>query len=1170
MKKSIWMLLVAAWALGVCAGPVSREMAIAAANAWAAKNAAFEAGTVATGEVLTVGDPANASVVLWHQVSMKDGGMLVVAPVTEIEPVVVALDNDPGELPAGHPLRGILMGDMRRRLQFLGLYPAASGGATLSSVAPAAPVVTDEAKAWGESGNAKWARLMGASLQEAAGVGVTDITVDIRTVEGFEKGGVLTHWNQGSYNGAYLFNLYTPKHAVCGCVATACAALAQFYGTTNAALVTKTCSYNKVEGEYTTRPGPIDWGILPENWGGTNTPVKATDKLSTEQQDLLGAVAYNAGVGVSMQWTDSESGAFTSDIVTALKEVFGFRNARYVGISPADQPDEAQLAKLMYNQVRAGVPVGFSIEGHAVVAVGFGLDADNIERVRVFMGWGGAGDGWYALPKIDTKATMNGGTYLSEVVNGIVTMISYDDDDIVPVVGHVSMPGAKLQLPALDREIESNDHGYFGTRVPCDLAAGDCRVTCMGKEATFEIGADAACSSEAEALTEALPDDFEFSLLNCTVAYSLKRAKEIALREGKAILRVGGKSSEAKTAAIIDYIYELDKENTDGFVDKFVYLFSSSSSKEGDGSDVSYGVFLPESVEPEDRWNQPQAARLAWGYAVTTVKATNDTHNVDHDVTEGEFATTNTYVYTYAPNAPEPTMVTTNAVDDVEAIRAGLLESIQAVLDMGARRYVEATSGIKVTIGAATEEAEAAINASADAANACGLHEACYAPGAVTFVCNAVVTNEAAGYVYGCAGWAVSNMVTGATQKGTGTEATFDVAAGDEVMLTWDVSKVIAVKATVVYPDEVQTIDSEAITPGSGWYPYGVPVLFEAKGKVGVWGFSKFIDANLSEAAIKLSPVSVLVPMDWPVTVEGVYRKGAQPSEPEAVTNTCAVTVYNYVFNLEAETADPAEGPVPATMVYSSEGVVEILDGATVDVPATTVGYAPAAKSYTTADGVQMELLGVMVNDEIDVTGVLPIRGELAEQEAYTVLWVWSPVDAAGEAPPTEFQIEWDDALTVLNAQSFSTNLLTKAQLEEFGIQIEDVTVSAPKGFKANLALDAAGNLVATLMLDEEVLRPVAADGVSSPLTIIANGDSSVTVKADVANGVRGFWYSLFAADELGGDWAAVKTGYEAGLPVVQAQADDTSVSVSIDVDPAVSATKRFFKLVVTDVEPGR
>ena len=69
-----------------------------------------------------------------------------------------------------------------------------------------------------------------------------------------------------------------------------------------------------------------------------------------------------------------------------------------------------------------------------------------------------------------------------------------------------------------------------------------------------------------------------------------------------------------------------------------------------------------------------------------------------------------------------------------------------------------------------------------------------------------------------------------------------------------------------------------------------------------------------------------------------------------------------------------------------------------------------------------------------------------------------------------------------------------------------------------------------------------------------------------MANGVRGFWYSLYATDELGGSWSLVASGYKDGTPSVQATEDDRTVSLSIVVEP--TDAKKFYKLVVTDVNP--
>ena len=165
MKKSLILALVAVvFACTARAMDVTTNMAMTAANAWAARNVAFGAGGSAQ-SVRTVCDTNAAHTVLWHQVTMSGGGCLIVAPVTEIEPVLAALEEDPGEIPAAHPLRALLTADLRSRLRFLKLYAedasSSGGGATLLSASPAAEdentaIVRGE---WSAQQKSKWRKL---------------------------------------------------------------------------------------------------------------------------------------------------------------------------------------------------------------------------------------------------------------------------------------------------------------------------------------------------------------------------------------------------------------------------------------------------------------------------------------------------------------------------------------------------------------------------------------------------------------------------------------------------------------------------------------------------------------------------------------------------------------------------------------------------------------------------------------------------------------------------------------------------------------------------------------------------------------------------------------------------------------------------------------------------
>lgn len=1086
MKKSLILALVAlvfacpARAVDFTFTPVTTDMAMAAANAWAARNAAFGAGGVAT-NVVSVSDTNAAQTVLWHQVSMSGGGCLIVAPVTEIEPVVAALEDNP-ELPAAHPLRGILAGDIRKRLRFLG-SASPSGGASLLSAAP----TSDEARAWAATERAKWQKLVsdgtvvggGASLMSVKDA-VEEIKIQINVVDGFEKNGRFTHWNQSNGGGGYCYNYYTPNHAVCGCVATAAAAMMQFFGVTNcpSGVANPACRYHDRPYSETfgkdaaTIGGTYDWNLF------TNCTKRADyNELSLDQREMLGRVAYDAGVGVGMMWDmldGSGSGAFTSEVAPAYTDYFGFKNARYVSFT--DNPTEEQMRKLIYAQCWAGVPVGMSIKGHAVVACGYGIDADGVERVRVFLGWGGSGDAWYALPYIDTKATEGGSSYLSEVVNGVVTMIGYDTDDIVPIVGQVNMGGVSITMPGVTdtngatRVIAADENGYFATRVPASLAGGT--LTCMGKVATYTIGEAAAESTDGDDLTEALPDwIMPWPLLNATVCFNLADAIDTALAENKAVLRVSGTGGEANTQAVLDYIYALDADNTGDFTNRFVYIYSDAGSAAGDGS-PSFGVYLPQEMDPNDRWLSSNGM-LTYEWRVS-------------------------------------------ASDDL----AGLQTTVQNVLDVGWDHYQRRSGNTVLNIVAPSfESGQAAFTiAYAGATNtveetpAAGTYVNAFKDEQSVTVSSAFeLTNEMAGVVLSCSGWTLTNETTGVARKGTGASATFTMKTNETVSLLWSVStNAVYVKVTVM---DKEGFGNNKVTPGSGWYRYGRRATFTAvpdtahkyylDGWTGGDGWNGMLVEGVSAAGLQLVTEALA-----PVSVQAnFYRDGSGTHYTPSETNT--VTVYSRVK------VRYVEEDLVVSMPFSS------LAGVT--GPNTTVVAVPG-RSVSVADGASVEVPAIEAGFTVPSTVKDSTGG------------VWRCVG-------------WETS-TGLQGTTAAAGFTVTANTYLYWYWLPDVAEEDPGGDEPS----------------DEDLVPVPPEG-EQLLTIYSNADGSLTVEAKVANGYKGYYYSLYAANELSGPWATVEkaqSGYK-GTGLVQASADG-EVDLAITFDPA--EVKKFYKVVVDKENP--
>lgn len=1050
MKKSLILALVAVvFACVTHALEVTPEVAMTAANAWAARNAAFGADGVAT-SVVSVCDTNAAQTVLWHQVSMSGGGCLIVAPVTEIEPVLAALEDDPGELPAAHPLRALLTADMRSRLRFLKLYteeaPSSGGGAQLLSATPAAEDENAEAvrEEWAAEQKAKWRKLGvrtgGMQLMEAESVGVKDpIDVEIRVVDGFEKGGNLTHWNQSKAGGGKCFNYYTPNNAVCGCVATACSAVLQFFKTAAGPEgYEHACKYNGVSTNCTTIGGVYDWSILPQNWGGE---AEEASSLTDEQRELLGRVAYDAGVCLGMMWTDDESGAYTADIAAVLHKNFGFKHAALVR-----NPKSTQFHKLIYMQCWAGAPVAMGIEGHAVVACGYGKDSEGVSRARVFMGWGGSGDAWYALPQIDTQSVLGGSTYLSEVINSVITMIGYEDDKVVPVCGQI-IPAINASVKCGEEDLEANENGYFGLRISAGTPEGEIipiSVTAGGAEKSGSVvmGKPASASDttsyayNAAAICSWVPDDILVTMINSETASTFAEAKEKALasldtEKPKVILAFSGTWGEEATDAAWNYLYELDAANEDDFTNKYVVLctpYSLSDASASDGN-PSFAVFEPRALTlaPNKLWSFYNGRLSYWSIAGAV--CTNDAELVESSRTN------------IVQNGSVPMYVTS------EDVVNGLI----SVLEEGRAAFLQGVSGITLNVvsfgvaGTSTNELCAVVPAIGSYTNTISAGEV------FTATAPAAVTNANIEFV--CKGWELSSSNSDEVVPGTGTTAEFTPVPDAAYTLTWLWEpKNVKINVAVVENSKWGTVK-----PDAGWFPYGESVTFKAT-----------------------------------------------PAEPASIA--------------------------PRYRVFKSWVFSDLQDG----------------------DDFEEDF------DELTFTVVRPLTVTAQFDRSN------EPQEQPEPSPANVFDIVWNDDLNNLSA-GYATNLLSAAELSENDWTVDDLTVTAPPGWIATVSTDADGNAVATLTRDDAALE--AAMGTCS-LTVVPNADETLTVKATVASGLRGFWYVLYGSDDLA-TWEPVADGtYESGTPAAQAQGtakkpvDKVELSITVTPGDSAAGPKRFYKVV--------
>jgi len=850
-------MLAAILALNAQAAEVSSVQVKRAVSAWAAANGSAFANPGSVTGATPVKD-SDGTVLYWI-VKMSNGGVVIASPDTDLDLVIAVLEKSDGTFPAGHPLPSILKKDMKNRLSIIrgsstssatsgnsGVRMASALSATTQSTAAELP---EDVKASVTKANAQWAKydnpnagvnLLGASLEGG------DASPYVRRiVDGFETGGRFTHWNQSEspIDGNPLYNLYTPNNAVCGCVATAGSAIMQFFGCTNDIGVVKGegCSYNGSSFECSTREGVLDWSSLPTNDVGDVNNFIATNDVA---RDLIGRVAYNMGVLVGMGWTDDESGAVTLKLADAFMR-YGFKSAAAVSYEDG-LAGAAPYYKMIYAQNWAGSPVAMSIRGdiggHAVVACGYARDGDGDEFCRVFMGWGGSGDSWYKFPNVGSFNTINGAVsmlgYRQEVeVEGFGSTVGIDSDAVVPVCGTANVKNTTLVIPdgtykvevdaesmeakvvPADLVVPVDGKGSFATRIPLSMKSPRLVHPDTGSSMAIEPFDSKVLSSSNKSRVDyekAMPSELLFLVMNMKVASTVASAREIASREGKALLMASGSGSE-RDQMLIDYISYLD--STSDMSNRFVFVHVNSAdatSTEKDG-DPSIGVFDPDDGAAELRWWE-ENGRLAYD------------NFIDYNAENGE-----TLNYTF------------NAANAL-----ALTNSVYSVLSEGYDSHQRIHSGISVSVVSWDSDSlgeEFIGSVSPDY----GIHEKCWTNGEqVVFSAPDVYTNLTSGVVYSCIGWEMYDDGAIVT-NGLGSSAEIVLEKDTEAIFVWLWEPThYRVKASFIgLPEYGLPEGIVVVTPETAWAEAGSRITLKAEKELGDYRLNEWILSRANGADYK-------------------------------------------------------------------------------------------------------------------------------------------------------------------------------------------------------------------------------------------------------------------------------------------------------------------------------
>ena len=910
-------------ALNAQATPVLPAQARRAVSAWAAANGSAFANPGTAVSAAPEYD-ADGTTVLYYKVKMSNGGLVIASPDTDLDLVVAVLENSDGTFPKGHPLPSILKADMRKRLSVIA-GGVSSASVRLMSVSPmsassqaSAANLPADVKASIKAANAQWEKYGNANaMRSQSSVSDESIAPYVRkVVAGFERGGKFTHWNQSNGLGGKLcYNYYTPKNEVCGCVATAGAAIMQFFG-----CVSDIDERGPLDGLQTylygsvypknTIAGEIDWSGMANVTnivdaiyevgadGNLNITKPGVYLLDDAGRELAGRITCNLGVLAGMKWAENgpgeDSSAYLSNLAAALK-AYGFDSARYV-IFPDEVEDASRFFKMIYAQNWAGAPVALGIlgekvsddedpPGHAVIACGYAKTADDEEYCRVFMGYGGDGDAWYNFPKVSPYS----------IIQDAITMIGYDlsqtmdpmdviglgDDEIndifnkygtVPVCGRVNITNANvvLEFPGVSRSAgegedartftltaKVDENGFFAVRIPAGTE--NLSIVHADSGATMQISPFNSAvlkdeKAQLSALEDATPAELAFIILNMTIKPTVQSAYATALRDGKALLMLSGGGS-TRDNMLVDYLTYLD--STEDMASKFVMVrVSSSDPIYGDGN-PSIGVFDPSTGSAEGRWWDGNG-RLSYCNFI----------DIDGD-----------------------------NLDSIQYVDASVLSNnVVKVLDDGYNKYLRLHSGISVAVRAVDDAGRVLEGLGGDSLSlAYGVYTNCWTNGQVqVFAAPEKCTNSVLGVSYKCVGWSTNAADTVGSAVAS---CLVELSIVESVDFAW-IWKIDEYRVSASsYP-----VDG-AVTPAETWRVPGDRVTLTAAPAVGesnLYGFNYWDASDVSGASCDLADYGdfengncLSFTVAEPLCVVAKYKEGRPAASLPYTTNTVEVSVNN-------------------------------------------------------------------------------------------------------------------------------------------------------------------------------------------------------------------------------------------------------------------------------------
>jgi hypothetical protein len=392
------------WWCGVTsAAPMTAGHARKLAKAWVVANPR-PMGSQLGGEVESVETFSDAGgEPVYYVIYLRPNGFVIVPADDEVEPVICFASAGSYDPSQSNPLGALVSRDLPGRVNAARAVDKkmrlrqVPQGLTEQEMA----IRHSAAEAFG-----KWTRLL--SVADTCSVMATSLGVvsDVRVAPL-----LLSKWSQTTVCSNACYNYYTPPFSdgnsnnyPCGCVATAMAQYMRFWQYPTAGVGTG-CFTIYVNGSPETKclrggdgsGGPYSWAYM------VLVPVCG---ITLTQRRAIGALTYDAGVAVHMDYASDGSGAYMDDADAAMVDTFGYSNSIY-GYNHYDNISAGLNAMInpnldWSNPVILGIHNSSTGGGHAIVADGYGYDIATLYH-HLNLGWAGLSDAWYNLPNIDSS-----------------------------------------------------------------------------------------------------------------------------------------------------------------------------------------------------------------------------------------------------------------------------------------------------------------------------------------------------------------------------------------------------------------------------------------------------------------------------------------------------------------------------------------------------------------------------------------------------------------------------------------------------------------------------------------------------------------------------------------------------------------------------------------------